>query len=120
MKKQLVLYTLLGIFALTITSCKKDKPEFKVDQPTIENIEVPDQFDWKTTKDYSIVFSTPTIGLVEVSNIAGLPYQKAFLVPDKTFTMKLTVPSYDQKVIIKHNGQTRELDLSTSTIYVNF
>lgn len=120
MKKQLLIFTISGMLVISVASCKKERADFTVNQPKTENIEVPEQFDWKTTKNYSIVFSTSQNGLVEVSNNAGLPYQKAFLVPEKVYSMKLTVPSYETQVIIKHNGQVRELELSTSTMYVNF
>lgn len=120
MKKHLLITALISIIFLSLSSCKKDKPENITNQPSTENIEVPDQFDWKTTKDYFITFSTSTSGLVEVSNSEGIPYQKVFLSPESTFTMKLTVPSFEKKVKIKHGAHLKELELSAAQLTVNF
>ncbi len=114
-------YFLLSFLLITIfSSCRKDLTEPKATESSIEDIAVPESFDWKTTKAYTIHFSTHVSGLVEVSNVNGIPYQRAFLIPDKTYMMNLTVPSYEKKVHVKHGSFTKEIDLLSAEIFVNF
>jgi hypothetical protein len=120
MKKPLLLTTLISIMFMSLVSCKKDRPNIIVTNPSMENIQVPDQFDWKTTKDYTIVFSTSVSGLVEVSNIDGIYYQRAFLTPERTYSMKLTVPSFEKKVNVKLGTSLKVLELSATQLTVNF
>lgn len=120
MKKQLTLLFVIGSVIFSLTSCKKDKYQPITVPPSMETTDIPANFDWKTTKDYSINFTTSTNGLVEVTNKDGIPYQKVFIVSDKSYTMKLTLPSYENKVQVKHGLQNRELELTSSQLYINF
>lgn len=82
--------------ALTIvfTSCKKDRFENEDQVPAnMEELTVPSNFDWKTTKDVQLTLSASSNGIVEVNNNQGISYQKAFLSSGQPYTMKLTVPS---------------------------
>jgi hypothetical protein len=91
--------TIIIAIALTIvfTSCKKDRFDNIDPKPVnMEELTVPSNFDWKTTKDIQLTMSAPSNGIVEVSNSQNIAYQKAFLTPGTTYTMKLTLPTYEK------------------------
>lgn len=119
MKNTAILSTLLILFLFS--SCKKD-PAF--DEPTapqtMEELTVPSSFDWKTTKELSLTLSAATSGIVEVTNIQTVAYQKAFLNPGTAYTMKLTVPSYEKSIKIRFLGQEATLEINGSNLEYTF
>jgi hypothetical protein len=118
--KKIALLLTIG-FALTFTSCKKDKVENPVSKPnTMEELQVPASFNWKTTKDISLTLTGNGNGLVEVANATGVAYQKAYLSSGVAYTMKLTVPSYEKTVQLKFLGQTASLELTANVLQYQF
>jgi hypothetical protein len=109
--------------ALTIvfTSCKKDRFENEDQVPAnMEELTVPSNFDWKTTKDVQLTLSASSNGIVEVNNNQGISYQKAFLTSGQPYTMKLTVPSYEKTVKLKFLGQVVDIELTSAALQHNF
>jgi hypothetical protein len=111
------------VVALTIvfTSCKKDRFDNTDPKPEkMEELKVPSNFDWKTTKDIQLTLSAPSNGIVEVTNSQNIAYQKAFLTPGQTYTMNLTLPTYETKVKIRFMGQEVLIELTGSLINHSF
>ena len=118
--KKITLLLTIGL-ALAFTSCKKDKVEDPISKPnTMEELQIPASFNWKTTKDISLTLSGNANGLVEVTNSAGVAYQKAYLSSGVAYTMKLTVPSYEKTVQLRFLGQTASLELTTDVMQYQF
>lgn len=117
--KKLILLSLVAL-VVVLSSCKKDRFDEPKAPEKMEELTVPTSFDWKTTKDYSITLSASTNGIVEVANTQSIAYQKAFLTPEQSYTMKLTVPSYETTIVLKHLGQTVTLQLSGSSLSHQF
>lgn len=118
--KKIALLITVGI-ALIFTSCKKDRVENPVEKPnTMEELQIPANFNWKTTKDYSLTLNANGNGIVEVSNATGAAYQKAYLSSGVAYTMKLTVPAYEKSVRIKFQGQSTTLELTSSVLQHQF
>ena len=119
MKKIIFISAILT--ASILSSCKKDRFfEEHVNPQNMEDLTVPSGFDWKTTKDILLTLTAPNAGIVEVSNAQKIPYQKAFLSPGTAYSMKLTVPSYEQSVRLKFDGQESSLELSTTELSFSF
>lgn len=120
MKKHVILIALISLVAFA--SCKKDR--FPIDEPvvpqTMEDLKVPSEFNWKTTKDISLTLTTPVRGIVEVTNEKGIAYQKAYLQPATPYTMKLTVPVYEQTVLLKFSNEVIPLQLTSHTLTYQF
>ncbi len=119
MKK--ILFISAIIAATLFTSCRKDRI---VDEPTapetFEELSVPNSFDWKTTKDVSLTISATAQGIVEVTNAQQIAYQKAYLSPGMAYTMKLTVPSYENTVRLKFKGFETTLELTSPQLSYTF
>lgn len=118
--KKLAFLLMIGM-AVLFTSCKKDRIENPDTKPdTMEELQVPSDFSWKTTKDFSLTLSANASGIAEVNNASGISYQKAYLSTGQAYTMKLTVPAYEKSVKVKFLGQEAELQLSASTLSYQF
>lgn len=116
--KKLVLISLF-LTAVVMTSCRKD--HFEPNAPrTMEELKVPANFNWGTTKDYTITFTTNVAGLVEVSNSAGVSYQKAFLAQSTPYAMKLSLPAYEKMVKLRFQGKTIDLPLGAPALSYQF
>ena len=86
----------------------------------MEELSVPATFDWKTTKEIQLNLQAGSNGIVEVTNIQNVVYQKAFLSSQQSYTMNLTVPTYETKIKVKHMGQEAVLDLTGNSLTYAF
>ncbi len=120
--KNLKLFLLLFLLAAVFTSCKKDRitePEPTI--VTMEDLEVPSDFDWKTTRDYQFEISTLTGGIVTLSNESGtVTYQKVFVNGSESYTMNVTLPTYEKKIRMAFKGQIVILELTSSSLSQQF
>ena len=119
MKKHLIFAT-LGL-SLLFASCRKD-----VENPTdqtpsnMDEMVVPASFNWKTTKEYQLNITAPSMGIVEVNSAQGATYQKAYLQAQQSYTMQLTLPSFEKTVQLKFGGQTATLELNAASLSYTF
>lgn len=116
--KKIVFFMVIAVLA-TLYSCRKDR--FEPNQPkNMEELNVPANFDWKTTKDYTITLTANAAGMVEVANAGNVAYQRAFLVAGAPYAMKLTLPTYEKAVKLKFQGKTVDLNLSGTSLSYQF
>lgn len=117
MKK--IAFFLMIAFLASLYSCRKDR--FEPTTPgSMEELKVPANFDWKTTKDYTITFSAASAGMIEVANSNGIAYQRAFLVAGTPYAMKLTLPTFEKTVKLKFQGKTADLNLTGTNLSFQF
>ena len=117
--KKTTLLIALG-FILFMSSCKKDTPQQPDNKPTtMEELQVPASFNWKTTSDFSLTLTANANGIVEVNNANGATYQKAYLTAGIPYTMKVVVPSYEKSVKLKFGSQTTVLNLTATSMSVD-
>lgn len=86
----------------------------------MDELYAPTNFDWKTTKDYILTFKSDVEGIVEVNNTLGVPYQKAYLRWNEIYMMKLTVPAYETKVVVRFQGYEKSIELTHKSIPIFF
>ncbi len=119
MKK--IAFLLAITLTVFFTSCKKDRFDYNEPKPeNMEELTIPSSFDWKTTKDIQLTLTAQSNGIVEVTNSQGIAFQKAFLMPNQPYTMKLTVPSYEKTVKLKFLGQEASLELGIASLSYQF
>lgn len=119
MKKLTFLTAIIAILAFS--SCKKDRTEPVQTNPTNMNeMVVPQDFDWKTSKPFEIAITATTGGIVEASSTDGRSYQRAFLKANQTYTMELSVPTYEKKMILNFGGQHTTIDLTSQQLSYRF
>ena len=124
MKKTLVL-SLIG-FIFIISSCTQ---KFEIEDPitvnqeeetTMDNLVVSPNFDWKTYNDINLSLEGNSNGIVKVVSSNGVLYQQAYLTSDKTYEMRLAVPTHITSVRLQYNDQDIPIDISTGTADYSF
>lgn len=113
---------ILFSIALLFTACKRDdnnnpNPET---QPSMENLDISDGFDWKTTNDYTLTITGNQSNMVDVSSKDNMSYQKAFLTANIPYTMKITVPSYADSIYLVYCGKKVGLELGGESLSYTF
>ena len=119
MKRVFILLVVLLPLAV-LTSCQKDDID---DIDTIKNMEeitVPANFDWKTTRDIQITFTSNANGVVEVLNAQDVAYQKVFLNPSQPYIMNLTLPSFETTLKLRFLGEESVVELGNGIIQYHF
>lgn len=118
--RKLTFFTAITVL-LAFSSCKKDMTEPIQTAPSNMNeMVVPQGFDWKTSKNLEITITAPTGGIVEASSTDGRSYQRAFLKANQPYTMKLSVPTYEKKLTLSFAGQQITLELTTQQLSHRF
>lgn len=114
MKKITILASVAAMLAFA--SCKKDHNEPTDQQPeSMDQLVVPDSFNWKTTKNFQLTVQAGSQGIVEVNSVAGPSFQKAYLQPGQAYVMQLTVPAYEKNIKLRFAGQEVLLQLDSNT-----
>lgn len=129
MKKNVLLLMGLMIIILS-TSCSKqlDTPNQIKNDSQIQNAEIntlgairaPDNFNWKTMKDVEIKISGASSGMVEAISSKGVIYQIAYLNSNQSYTMKLTVPTYESNIQLKKDGRSEQISISSGNVSYSF
>lgn len=109
---------ILVLASLGITSCQKDRFEPKTPE-TMEQLQVPANFNWKTTKDYQFTFIASQNGLVQLVNNQNVSYQKAFLTAQEGYIMKITLPAYETSVKVIFAGKEKAVNLTSPNLTIN-
>ncbi len=129
--KRFTLITAAFVTIIILSSCSKNWDDIVADAenntPTIENeitelgeLQAPDNFDWKTVKDVQITLTGSENGLVEASSSTGVIYQKAYLASNQSYTMKLTVPTYESTVQLKMNNRSESVSINAGNVSYSF
>ncbi len=116
---------LFFIFATSLMfgSCNRDryKEQHEVDlNNSTKQLSVPQDFDWKTSLDHIITIKSASAGMLDVTNSDGKVYQQVYIHADKSFEMKLTVPTWEKSLQVIFRGKKQPLELTGSPIELNF
>ena len=119
MKKLLILLTSIILLS---TACKKNTSDEQTPSTplSMDELEINAGFDWKTTNDYQLTITGNGNSIIEVTSNDNISYQKAFLITNVPYTMKLTVPAYEKSVKLKFMGQEVSLELESETLNYKF
>lgn len=86
----------------------------------MKDMKVASDFSWKTTRDITLTVKGFVNGILEVKSAEGIVYQKAFLRKGASLTLKLTVPAYEDAIILSYMGQSVETKLDGSDLNYEF
>lgn len=118
--KNIILLSLAVMFVFA--SCKKDVNN-EVDPQVndgMENLNVNPDFDWKTTKVYTVDFTTYANSLVKITDQSGKLVKVAMLNKENPTTVRFSVPAYLDKVKLSFLGSEAELALTGTSMVYNF
>ncbi|MGC8865161.1 MAG: hypothetical protein ACP5O2_05500 [Bacteroidales bacterium] len=114
------LFVLAGLI-ISLASCQKDEatePTLPQQPQTMKELQVPANFNWKTTRNLEVSLTAKSNGLVEILDAKGNAYQKAFLLANKPFVLKLTVPSAEKVLKIKFNGKVASVEITSDNLSI--
>lgn len=118
--KKLLLLSIISV-GLLFASCRKDFETDPVTAPTtMADLQVPSNFDWKTTKDINLTLKGNSNGLAEVVGSKGVIYQKAFLQAGTSYSIKVAIPTYEKNLKLRFMGKEADVELDGSSIEHSF
>lgn len=109
------------LFLVVFSSCVKDRTP--IDNPTTANMNqlvVPNNFDWKTTTQYNFKISATQNGIVEIRSDEGLVFHKLNYVTGKDLELNLSLPTYLKKIQVMHLGRIIEMPLADNKLDIQF
>lgn len=120
--KKIVLLVFFGL-SLMLVSCNKNPitPANPAPTPTpssMDALNVPSTFKWKTTRTVNITFTSGTNSFIDVTSLKGVSYQKAFIKANVPYKMKLVVPAYVN--LLKLNFFGKKVTLSITSDNMNY
>jgi len=112
---------LLFVIPFIFTSCKKDNntPANPLPDST-EDIKVPNDFKWKTSKDIHLTVKGNANGMVQILSSKGEVYWKAFITANQTANIDLNIPTYETSLQLKYQGQTVSIELTSNSLNYDF
>ncbi len=125
--KSLKLIALISFVIVVAASCKKDNTVVEPTTPTMNDLVVPADFDWKTTQTLTVNITLPTEGEIQpliITNRDGsVRYFRGY--PEngsRTINTLITVPSYLNELRLSYNGTTgpNMVFISNQTLSFNF
>ena len=118
------IFLLAIIIASFVTSCYKDDDEVNPSDDTIpqsmEELDVSQNFDWKTTKDIEIQLKGSVNDVVKVKSSKGEYYLKAFLQSGDTYKSTITIPTYENEVTLVYGGTNYQVPIVDNEITYRF
>ncbi len=118
MKKLLLI---LSIFSFTLISCKKDRePQVEIKPQSTDEITVPGDFRWNTSKDIQLTVSGKSNGLVEILSTKGIVYWKSFIAANQESIIKFSLPTYETSLQLRYMNQTVEIEIQSASLTYNF
>jgi len=123
MKRLILILTAVMLVSLASFSCKKiepieDTPDTGITE--MEDLQVTTSFDWTTSTNYTLTLEGKYSNIVEVTNMENVPYLKLFIKANESFSTKLTVPSYEDRVILKYMGNEVTIELNSKELSHKF
>lgn len=123
MKKVSVLIFISLMFMMV--SCSKNNikpvnPSGSKTSNSMSDLQVPATFNWKTTQTIYLTVTANKNNLIDVTSTDGVSYQKAFLSPNKAYTMKLVIPAYTKVLNLDFMGQKVTLDITSTNMNYQF
>jgi len=118
MKKSIVLFlTILGL--AFISSCQKEEkmsglPGDLNNATSTEELEVPVDFDWKTSSETFITISPENSGFLMVKDEEGVIYHKAYLIAGQVYEVMISIPDTRGQVSVFFNGQNETVSRGAS------
>ena len=113
--KKLYLLALLFLGHSFFSSCTKEILP-NPDPQTMNDLVIQNSFNWKTTTEYEFTVTGNINRLLTVTSTDGTIYKKVSLTANQPLKVTLTIPSYENKVNLRFNGQITEVALVATSI----
>lgn len=123
--KTLKMFAILIGIALATQSCLKDdlariQDEEVIEEKETESLRIADEFSWKTTQGLELTITPNVSAILSIKSDDSKVYYKQFVIAGKVETLPITLPSYEQKLVIELSKQQKVIDLSLGEYTVVF
>jgi hypothetical protein len=123
MKKITILVLIIGV-AIGLTLCHKPDTLREEGQTEISKdineLDVSDNFRWKTIKDVNISLQSSTDAVALIKSVKGDVYLKAFIKAGQKLDTKITIPTYVTEIMLSCKGQEKTMAVETGIIEYDF
>lgn len=110
---------ILVVFSVfTLFSCNKNFdtiPEI-IEPITMNDLVIDSEFDWKTTQDIDISFSSSSNYVFYIESLEEDVYQKAFIKSKDVYVSKITLPVYITEVNLRYDGKIIKIPINDGEI----
>ncbi len=115
------IWILIATLVIVAASCQKEteSPQPNPNPKSIKDMVVNPSFDWKTTHLVNLQLTGYANSTCTISHSDGTTIQKVFLKKNEPFTLKLSLPVAEKKLLLDYMGQHVELEINESeAIYI--
>lgn len=113
-------FILSGLFFAGCNSPTDSGGDVPDSSTAIEDLSVPDTFDWKTHKNIRVELQGYEAGMLRFLAEDGTEYHRGRLTERGSYQFTLTVPSYMNEITVLYRGQEKSFDLNRSAIDYSF
>lgn len=112
----------LALVTIIISSCKKDPKgnDIQTEDKTMTELTIDDQFNWKTTNSINVTLTSSSDNTVYIKSEDGDIYLKSFLKSGQKLETKITIPSYENEVVLIFNNQNIKVSVAGNNLEYNF
>ena len=113
---------IFAVLTVVFSSCRKDftEKEELIENKTMVDLTIDDNFSWKTTKDIEVKLTGATTAVVFINSTDGANYHTGMLTSEVDYHTKITIPTYVKEVELVYDDQVYELLLDGKKIEYNF
>ena len=86
----------------------------------MEDLNIPDNFDWKTQREITFQLQGYETGMVRLLAEDGTEYHRANLIENSEYSFDLTVPAYMERITMVYRGQQQQVELNRPDIAHTF
>lgn len=115
-------FTMIFSLVLVLAACKApsnsnyEALESDENRTTYLDMKVPSDFNWRTFEEFEVTLEADQRGLVQVKSTKGVVYHRANLNGADPYSFKLSVPSYEQEVVVLFRGEEATLNLASKNL----
>lgn len=117
-------FYIIGILLLA-TSCQKDTEESNGNSVinegrAIEDLQVSEDFDWKTTKNIEFVLVAENDAVVSIESENGGVYEKGFIKAGSRYQTNLVVSKATDNMVLNFNNKRIEVSTAAGNVEYTF
>ena len=121
MKKLIFIFAVLTI---AFSSCRKEfnekEQELKETTRTMSDLDIDDSFNWKTTRDVTVLLNGEKRSAVFINSTDGFTYHKGIIFSGNEYASKITIPTYVKNVKLVYDGKQYEVPIENGKIEFTF
>ncbi len=116
MKKLILIFAVLTVL---VSSCKKELTQ-PVENKTMSDLIVNEDFDWKTSMDVDVLLTSSARNVILINSLDGSNYHKGLMQPNVEYITKITVPTYVTEVELVYDDVVYKLALENNKVEYSF